>query len=200
MFQLATGRSSASADRSTSRKYRHSDSESDRKYVSRTPSPAENPKKVSHTPSAPVPSTSKQTQPAHLPEKSLESVPIWEDYMPDLSREIRDLQRIVAQAVESGSLKKKKKKSAKKEKSSSSSNNQSSSDSEGEEVKAPAPPAPTVSKKSKSKKILADLVAAQQKHVLSVAPTPKRKPTPAQKKKLILGLAKRLTQALEDSI
>ena len=119
--------------------------------------------------------------------------------MPDLSREIRDLQRIVAQAVESGSLKKKKKKSAKKEKNSSSSN-QSSSDSEGEEVKAPAPPAPTVSKKSKSKKILADLVAAQQKHVLSVAPTPKRKPTPAQKKKLILGLAKRLTQALEDSI
>ena len=195
MFQLATGRSSASADRSTSRKYRHSDSESDRKYVSRTPSPTE---KVSHTPSAPVPSTSKQTQPAHLPDKSLESVPIWEDYMPDLSREIRDLQRIVAQAVESGSLKKKKKKSAKKEKSSSS--NQSSSDSEGEEVKAPSTPTPTVSKKSKSKKILADLAAAQQKQVLSVAPTPKRKPTPAQKKKLILGLAKRLTQALEDSI
>ena len=198
MFQLATGRSSASADRSTSRKYRHSDSESDRKYVSRTPSPTENPKKISHTTSAPVPSTSKQTQPAHLPDKSLESVPIWEDYMPDLSREIRDLQRIVAQAVESGSLKKKKKKSAKKEKSSSS--NQSSSDSEGEEVKAPSTPPPTASKKSKSKKILADLVAAQQKHVLSVAPTPKRKPTPAQKKKLILGLAKRLTQALEDSI
>ena len=197
MFQLATSRSSASADRTTnSRKYQQSDSESDRKYVSRTPSPT-----VPSTPKPqPLQSTSKQTQPAQLAEKTLESVPIWEDYMPDLSREIRDLQRIVAQAVESGSLKKKKKK-AKKEKSSSSSNSNSSSDSEAEVVKAPpAPPPASSSKKSKSKKVLADLAAAQQKAALSVAQAPKRKPTPAQKKKLILGLAKRLTQALEDSI
>ena len=40
--------------------------------------------------------------------QQLESLPIWEDYMPDLSKEIKDLNRILAQAVESGSLNKKK--------------------------------------------------------------------------------------------
>ena len=38
-----------------------------------------------------------------------EQLPIWEDYMPDLSKELRDLNRILAHAVESGSLKKGKK-------------------------------------------------------------------------------------------
>ena len=42
--------------------------------------------------------------------QQLESLPIWEDYMPDLSKEIKDLNRILAQAVESGSLNKKKSK------------------------------------------------------------------------------------------
>ena len=39
-----------------------------------------------------------------------EQLPIWEDYMPNLSKKIRDLNRILAHAVESGSLKKGKKK------------------------------------------------------------------------------------------
>ena len=54
--------------------------------------------------SAPQQSTSATTTAAADKKPQLESLPIWEDYMPDLSKEIKDLKRILAQAVELGSL------------------------------------------------------------------------------------------------
>ena len=127
--------------------------------------------------------------------QKLESLPIWEDYMPEISQEIKDLTRILAQTLESGTLKKKKKRAV----SSSESDHQSDTEPPPPPLKknkkpvvgVPPKPISQISVKPISKKAALPVPAK---------PKPARKPTQAQKKKTIVGLVKRLTEALEEAL
>jgi hypothetical protein len=117
-----------------------------------------------------------------------ESLPIWEDYMPDLKKEIKDLNKLLAKLQEEKSKKRK--------------NEDSSAAEEPSKKSKKSPPAVAAApvKKSVSKKVVADLAAATEAATAKANAGTKRKPSPAQRKKLVIGLAKRLTQALEDSL
>ena len=107
--------------------------------------------------------------------------------MPDLKKEIKDLNKLLAKLQEEKSTKRK---------------NEDSSAAEEPAKKSKKSP-PTVAapvKKSASKKVVADLAAATEAATAKANAGTKRKPSPAQRKKLVIGLAKRLTQALEESL
>ena len=103
--------------------------------------------------------------------------------MPDLKKEIKDLNKLLAKLQEEKSKKRK-----------------SEDSSATEEPSKKSKKSPPVGKKSTSKKVVADLAAATEAATAKANAGTKRKPSPAQRKKLVIGLAKRLTQALEESL
>ena len=126
-------------------------------------------------------------------------LPIWEDYMPDLKKDLKDLAKYYIK-------KEQKNKKRKKRSSSSSSSNSRKSDHNTIKINH---------KEEKSKKSRKEIdtkeIDANKKTSKKIKPSAttavenlkpvvsKRKQTPAQRKKTIVSLAKRLTEALEES-
>ena len=135
-------------------------------------------------------------------------LPIWEDYMPDLKKDLKDLAKYYIKKEQKN--KKRKKRSSSSSSSSSSNSSRSSSNRKSDHNTIKINHKEEKSKKSRkevdtkeidankktSKKIKPSVTTAVEnpKPVVS-----KRKQTPAQRKKTIVSLAKRLTEALEES-
>ena len=134
-------------------------------------------------------------------------LPIWEDYMPDLKKDLKDLAKYY--------IKKEQKNKKRKKRSSSSSSSSSNSSRSSSTRKSDHNTIKINHKEEKSKKSRKEVdtkeIDANKKTSKKIKPsvttaveTPKpvvskRKQTPAQRKKTIVSLAKRLTEALEES-
>ena len=133
-------------------------------------------------------------------------LPIWEDYMPDLKKDLKDLAKYYI---------KKEQKNKKRKKRSSSSSSSSSNRSSSNSRKSDHNTIKINHKEEKSKKSRKEIdtkeIDANKKTSKKIKPSvttavenpkpvvSKRKQTPAQRKKTIVSLAKRLTEALEES-
>ena len=134
-------------------------------------------------------------------------LPIWEDYMPDLKKDLKDLAKYY--------IKKEQKNKKRKKRSSSSSSSSSNSSRSSSNRKSDHNTIKINHKEEKSKKSRKEIdtkeIDANKKTSKKIKPSvttavenpkpvvSKRKQTPAQRKKTIVSLAKRLTEALEES-
>ena len=135
-------------------------------------------------------------------------LPIWEDYMPDLKKDLKDLAKYYIKKEQKN--KKRKKRSSSSSSSSSSNSSRSSSPRKSDHNTIKINHKEEKSKKSR-KEVDTNEIDANKKTSKKIKPsvttaveTPKpvvskRKQTPAQRKKTIVSLAKRLTEALEES-
>ena len=134
-------------------------------------------------------------------------LPIWEDYMPDLKKDLKDLAKYY--------IKKEQKNKKRKKRSSSSSSSSSNSSRSSSIRKSDHNTIKINHKEEKSKKSRKEIdtkeIDSNKKTSKKIKPSvttavenpkpvvSKRKQTPAQRKKTIVSLAKRLTEALEES-
>ena len=134
-------------------------------------------------------------------------LPIWEDYMPDLKKDLKDLAKYY--------IKKEQKNKKRKKRSSSSSSSSNNSSRSSSSRKSDHNTIKINHKEEKSKKSRKEVdtkeIDANKKTSKKIKPSvtsavknpkpvvSKRKQTPAQRKKTIVSLAKRLTEALEES-
>ena len=135
-------------------------------------------------------------------------LPIWEDYMPDLKKDLKDLAKYYIKKEQKN--KKRKKRSSSSSSSSSSNSSRSISNRKSDHNTIKINHKEEKSKKSR-KEVDTNEIDANKKTSKKIKPsvttaveTPKpvvskRKQTPAQRKKTIVSLAKRLTEALEES-